>query len=375
MKVSHLNFPTSIDFGPGAIQTLPKALSNSKKPMVVTDKGISGLEFFKNILGMLKKSGIDFLVYDETMGNPVASHVRNGVKSYKANQCDSIVTVGGGAAIDVGKAVALMATNPGDLYDYEDFKEGALSAVNPLPWTIAIPTTAGTGSEVGRSSVISDDETHQKKIIFDPSMLPDHVIADPELTFGLPGPVTAATGMDALTHNIEAYLATPYHPMCSGIALEGTKIIGKHLVRAFENPKDLEARSGMLMASMMGATAFQKGLGVTHSCAHALSTVFDLHHGLANALMLNACMKFNYSTVPNLMDDLCVALNIKTGSASLSRWIIETNSRLKLPSGLAELGVEINDRLIDVAFADPIHPFNPRPVTKQDFKNLFNESL
>jgi len=377
MSIAHFNFPTSIDFGAGAIATLPTALAkhSCRRPLLVTDQGVGKLDFFSEIVSMLRKASINPATYTDTVGNPVASHVRSGVKAYKDSDCDSVVIIGGGAALDVGKAVALLATNPGDLFDYEDFKEGALSAENPLPYTIAIPTTAGTGSEVGRSSVISDDNTKQKKIIFDPNMCPDHVIADPELTLGLPASITAATGVDALTHNIEAYLATPYHPMCAGIALEGTKLVGQHLVKAVKEPSNIEARSGMLMASMMGAVAFQKGLGVTHSCAHALSTVFDLHHGLANALMLKACMEFNYESVPSLIHDLCRSLNITESGEAFCQWIEETNKRIEIPSGLGELGVEVTDQLVDIAFADPIHPINPRPVTKADFKTLFEKSM
>lgn len=377
MAISHFNFPTPIDFGAGSIKMLGDLLKSKtcKKPCVVTDQGVAKLDFFSNIITDLKKQGLTPVIYADTIGNPVASHVRAGVKAYKDSGSDSVIIVGGGAAIDVGKAIALLATNPGDLYDYEDFKDDALSAVNPLPFTIAVPTTAGTGSEVGRSSVISDDETKQKKIIFDPNMLPDHVVADPELTVGLPASVTAATGMDALTHNIEAYLATPYHPICAGIALQGTKLIGRSLVKAVNEPTNIEARSDMLMASMMGAIAFQKGLGVTHSCAHALSTCFDLHHGLANALMLSACMKFNEQAVPELIKDLCHALEIPQNGDALCKFVDETNQKISLPQGLSELGVEITDQLIDVAFADPIHPINPRPVTKEDFRALFEASM
>jgi alcohol dehydrogenase class IV len=249
-----------------------------------------------------------------------------------------------------------------------------------VPYVLAIPTTSGTGSEVGRSSVISDDKTKAKKIIFDPKLLPPLVLADPELTVGLPAAVTAAVGFDALTHNVEAFLSKGMHPMADGIALEGVRLVAKHLRTAVTKPNDLEARGGMMLASLMGAVAFQKGLGVTHSCAHALSTVYDLHHGLANALMLSACMEFNREAVPAAFARLGQAVGVKaTDEGALGdgflKWIVAEKAACGLPSGLKAKGVTDIASLLDLAVADPCHPSNPRPVTRADFEQLYRRSM
>jgi alcohol dehydrogenase class IV len=245
---------------------------------------------------------------------------------------------------------------------------------------IGIPTTAGTGSEVGRSSVVSDDKTHAKKIIFDPKLLIPLVLGDPELTFGLPPAVTAATGFDALTHCVEAFLAKGFHPLADGIALEGVRLVARWLPKAVKEGKSLEARSNMLAASMMGAVAFQKGLGVTHSCAHALSTVFDTHHGLANALMLEACMEFNLEAVPDRLARLGQAVGVKsTDDRELAqgflKWIPAFKKEVGLPANLRAVGVKETAKLLDIACADACHPSNPRPVERRDFEKLFARAL
>ena len=307
-------------------------------------------------------------------GNPVENDVNQGVRAFKDHEADSIVMIGGGATLDVGKAVALMAYHPGSLFDYEDGKPDALPTDQPFPFMIAIPTTAGTGSEVGRSSVISENESKAKKIIFSPKMLPNLVIADPELTLALPASITAATGVDALTHLLEAFLAKGFHPMCDGIALEGIRLVGESLVIAVKEPSDIDARAKMLAASLMGAVAFQKGLGVNHSCAHALSTVYDTHHGLANALVLKACMEFNYAQVPERFERIAQALDLASGSEVFT-FISELNKAIGIPKGLSELGIEINERLLDVAQADICHQSNPRVVSRNDFKMLYEASM
>jgi len=245
---------------------------------------------------------------------------------------------------------------------------------------VAIPTTAGTGSEIGRSTVISDDKTHAKKIMFSPRLLPPLVIADPELTYGLPPHVTAATGLDALTHCLEAYLAKGWHPICDGIALEGVKLIAKHLEQAVIQPKHKEARRHMLVASMMGGAAFQKGLGVNHSCAHALSTVYDMHHGLANGMMLDACMAFNHEAVPEKFAVLATAVGIREAddrkaAQGFLTWLRGFRTALGLPSGLKKVDIKITDQLLDVAFGDVCHGSNPRPVTRDDFRRLYEAAL
>jgi hypothetical protein len=273
--------------------------------------------------------------------------------------------------------VALMAHHPGELFEYEDGRPGARPVDQPLPYWVAVPTTAGTGSEVGRSAVISDDRTKVKKIVFSPRLLASVVFADPELTLGLPPAVTAATGMDALTHCIEAYLAKDYHPICDGIALEGLRLGARALPRCVEAPSDVEARGSMLMASMMGAIAFQKGLGVVHSCAHALSTVADLHHGFANALMIEHGLRFNLPAAPERFRILSQAVGLAGDGDAFLGWLSELKQRIGIPRGPAEAGVRAVElaRLSELAFADTCHLNNPRPCTVEDIRGLWAEAF
>jgi alcohol dehydrogenase class IV len=286
-------FPTSIRFGPGARKEVARHLeaSGHVRPLVVTDRGLAALPVFERFLGELTE--LATATFSGVTGNPVRGQVVAGAAAYKAHGADSVIGIGGGAALDVAKAIALMASHPGDILEYA-WDHPQVRPINaPLPYFVAVPTTAGTGSEVGRSSVISDDETHVKKIVFSPALLAKAVFADPELTVDLPPAITAATGMDALTHNVESYLSPAYHPLCDGIAVEGVRIAAAALPVAVRDGRNLAARGDMLMSSMMGAIAFQKDLGAVHSCAHALSTVADLHHGLANGIMIDHVMRFN----------------------------------------------------------------------------------
>ncbi|SMF78218.1 iron-containing alcohol dehydrogenase [Pseudobacteriovorax antillogorgiicola] len=373
--ITQFNFPTTVRFGSGAIAELPASLLDRfQRPLIVTDRVIAKLPFLVDTCAQLKERGFSVEVYSDMGGNPVESDVTGGVDAFKKYQADCIVMIGGGATMDVGKAIALMANHPGALFDYEDGKPDARPSNEAFPFMVAVPTTAGTGSEVGRSSVISDNVSKAKKIIFSPKMLPDLVIADPALTLGLPPGVTAATGIDALTHLLEAYLAQGFHPMCDGIALEGIRLVSKSLSKAFHNPSDINARQDMLAASMMGAVAFQKGLGLNHSCAHALSTVFDTHHGLANAMMLEACMSFNQTAVPEKFETLAQVVSRASGDDFI-QWLKELKDDLQIPAGLAKLDIQVNDRLLDVAEADICHPLGPRPVSRQDFKQLFEASM
>ena len=372
--VNQFNFPTTIRFGNGAIKEIPKSLGKAKRPLIVTDRTIVNLPFIKEIESALINAGFKVSIFSDLGGNPIESDVVKGLTAYHEHQSDAMIFIGGGATLDVGKAIALMVNHPGTLFDYEDGKPDGLPTDQPFPYMIAIPTTAGTGSEVGRASVISDNDTKAKKIIFAPKMLPDLVIADPELTVGLPASVTAATGVDALTHLLEAYLAKGFHPMCDGIALEGIRLVAASLVKAVKDPENLEARGNMLAASMMGAVAFQKGLGVTHSCAHALSTVFDTHHGLANALMLPACMEFNRTAVPDKFEILAQTIGVETGRDFVS-WTSQLNQDIGIKEGLKNIGVCVSDRLLDVAEADGCHPLGPRDVSRDDFKQIFESSL
>lgn len=374
------SFPTLIHFGAGSRKLLADHLvaNKVKRPLIVTDRGIAALNFCKEIEADLGKAGLKTALFAGIWGNPVKSQVTAGVNAYKEHQADGIVGLGGGAALDVAKAIALMASHPGDLFDYEDEKPGALPVSGQIPYWVALPTTAGTGSEVGRSSVISDDQTHVKKIIFDPKLLAKAVFADPELTLDLPANMSAATGMDALTHCVEAYLAKGYHPICDGIALEGLRLAGENLAKVVKNPRDIEARGSMLMASMMGAIAFQKGLGVTHSCAHALGTVADMHHGLANAIMIDYALKFNVPSVPERFKTMAVTLHLaETNGAGFLDWLRRLKAEIGIPQNLSLAGVDKKnlDRLVETAYSDGCHPNNPRPVGKADFVNIFKDAF
>jgi len=393
------NYPMTIYSGPGSRRKLVETLNQTglKKPMIITDRVVVGLPWFKGFTALFSEASMEVGIFSEIWGNPTTTQVEAGVKAYKAFGADSIIALGGGAAMDVAKVIALMINHPGHVFDYEDGKPDALPVDQPFPPTYAVPTTAGTGSEVGRSSVISDPETHVKKIVFDPKMLPLSAFLDAELTLGLPAGVTAATGVDALSHNVEAYVAKGSHPMADGIALEGIRLVAKNLVqtvafakegqsaeRTEDNPfpdasaEHLEARDKMLNASMMGAVAFQKGLGVTHSCAHALSGVCDLHHGLAIAIMMPIAMTFNAQAVPERLVDMAKAAGISEATADgFVAWLNKLNEDVGIPSKLSAVGVkeEHIEKLVEYAFTDGCHQLNPRPVTKEDFKALFEQAL
>ncbi len=380
MGICEFCFPTTVRFGAGARHEIPDSLIGQgvQRPLVVTDQGVAPLPFFQALMASLEQGGLQATRFSGVVGNPVKSQVTAGVKVFQAHGADAIVAVGGGAAMDVAKAIALMAHHPGDLFDYEDGKPGARPVDQPIPYLVAVPTTAGTGSEVGRSTVISDDTTHAKKIIFSPRLLPQKVFADPELLLDLPPKVSAATGMDALTHCVEAYLAKGYQPMCDGIALEGVRLVAKSLARSVENGHDLEARGNMLAAAMMGAVAFQKGLGVTHSCAHALSTVYDLHHGLANAIMIPYAMQFNLEAVPEKLRLLAIAAEAPELTAQgFIDWLKSLKGAIGIPATLSEMGItsEKLDRLVEVAYADGCHPLNPRDCTKDDIADIYQMAM
>lgn len=370
------SFPTTIHYGAGVRSMLADNLKAAgvSRPLVVTDKGIAALPLLGEITGALGGAGLAAEVFSGIWGNPVKSQVEAGVAAFRAHKADGIVGLGGGAALDVAKAIALLATHPGDLFDYEDDKPGARPIDKDVPYWVAVPTTAGTGSEVGRSSVVSDDATHIKKIIFSPKLLAKAVFADPELTVGLPPAMTAATGMDALTHCVEAFLAKDYHPICDGIALEGLRLAAESLVTAYEKPNDLEARGAMLMASMMGAIAFQKGLGLTHSCAHALGTVADMHHGLANGIMIDHALAFNAEVSADRFRRMAQTVGLADpGAKSFLAWLGDLKKKVGVPARLRDAKIDESqlDKLVEIATADGCHPNNPKPVTRSDFAAIF----
>lgn len=380
MSLSRFSFPTTIHFGPGARALVAADLQSAgvARPLVVTDNGVSPLPFFADLLAELGASGLEVGSFDGVWGNPVKSQVSAGVEAYRAHGADGIVGVGGGAALDVAKAIALMATHPGDLFDYEDEMPGARPIEATIPYFVALPTTAGTGSEVGRSAVIADDDTHVKKIIFSPHLLARAVYADPELTVGLPGPITASTGLDAITHNVEAYLAKAYHPICDGIALEGLRLGARHLANAVANPTDLDARGGMLMSSMMGAIAFQKGLGLVHSTAHALGTIADMHHGLANGVMIDIALEHNVEAVPERFVTMAETVGLADVSAAgFLRWLADLKAEVGIPADLTATSVDPAQAgaLAEFALGDACHLNNPRDCTLADFRLIFDKAF
>jgi len=378
-QVYQYNFPTTIRFGVGASKELGDYLlkNNLSNPLIVTDPTVSQLGFFKMIVNDLKKKNISTEIFSDIHKNPVKSDVYKGTEVYDSTKRDSIIGIGGGAALDVARAIVLRVNHREDLFKYDDLVGGDVYVTNDVPHFITIPTTAGTGSEVGRSAIIADDETHQKKILFSPKLLAKIVFADPLLTMELPSFITAATGMDALTHNMEAYLAKMPHPLCEGIALEGISLIDQSLEKAVNEP-DLESRSKMMIASLMGAVAFQKGLGVVHSLAHPLSSLLDTHHGLANAVNIPYGMEFNIEGFENKFKRIAktLELNEETGEAVV-KYLFDLNSKINIPHKLSVIGVkqEHIETLADLAIADFAHPNNPKPVSREDFRNLYNKAL
>ncbi len=385
--MSQFNFPTPIQSAPGSLQSLSQHLLSSdiKRPLIVTDSSLAQLKPYKALERLLKKSNIPSFTYSDFKGNPIKSHVEKGKLAFLKGSCDGIIAFGGGAPMDVAKAIAAVIHHHEDLFAYEDV-EGAKTLDFEVPPIVAIPTTAGTGSEVGRSAVISEDETHRKRIIFSPKLLPQYVILDAELTLGLPSHITAFTGLDALTHLVEAFLAKGHQPMCSGIALEGIHLVSQNLFSAYKfakanvgkNKEHIYARQMMLEASMMGAVAFQKGLGVNHSCAHALSTVCDTHHGLANGILLPYCMKFNAKGNTKAFKRMAQAAELKEcNSKGFVDWLSKLKKKMDVPKNLREIGVkdsQLKD-LVHYAWLDVCHPLNPRKVTQKDFESLFKKAL
>ena len=377
--ISQFNFPTTIRFGAGAVKELPSYLkkNNLSKPLIVTDATVAQLDFMKEIVADLKAQGLGVEVFSDIHKNPVKSDVYKGTEAWDTTGSDCIVGIGGGAALDVARAIVLRVEHREDLFKYDDLIGGDIYVTNGVPHFITIPTTAGTGSEVGRSAIIADDDTHQKKILFSPKLLAKIVFADPLLTMGLPPFITAATGMDALTHNMEAFLAKNYHPIADGIALEGIRLISQSLDKATNAP-DVESRSKMLLASMMGAIAFQKGLGVVHSMAHPLSSLLDTHHGLANAVNIPYGLRYNIAGSEDRFKRMARTLELKEESGeAVVQYLFDLNTKVGIPHRLRDIGVkqEHLDTLADLAFADFAHPNNPKPVSREDFRKLYQEAL
>jgi alcohol dehydrogenase class IV len=371
------NYPTSIRFGAGRIAELPEHCRavGIQRPLFVTDAGLAGLPMVARVVELCRKAGLGIEVYSDVQPTPVEANVRAGVEAYRRGRHDGVIAFGGGSALDTGKAIALMVGQTRPIWDFED-REDWYTRVNVagMAPVIAVPTTAGTGSEVGRASVITDLRDHTKKIIFHPKMLPVLVLEDPELTVGLPPHVTAAVGMDALSHNLEAYCAPGYHPMAEGIAVEGMRLIREYLPRAVANGQDIEARSHMLVASSMGATAFQKGLGAMHSLSHPCSANLNTHHGLTNAVVMPYVLEWNREALEDKMVRLAAWLGLAERSyAGVLKWVLELRRAIGIPETLAGLGLkeEHARAFAPQAYADPSTGGNPVPMTERSFEKLY----
>ena len=373
------NYPTTMWVGENRIKDISLACKtlNIKKPLLVTDCDLANSEIVKKTLENLD---VTTEVYSNVKGNPTGTHVKEGVNFYKKKNCDGVIAFGGGSGLDVGKAIAFMSGQKLPIWDFEDIGDNWNKANSDLiAPIIAVPTTAGTGSETGRASVILNEETGVKNIIFHPKFLPSIVILDPLLTVGLPPKITAATGMDALAHNLEAYCAPGFHPMADGIALEGMKIIKKWLLEAVNNGLNIEARMNMLTAASMGSTAFQKGLGAIHSLSHPVNALNNIHHGLSNGIFMPYVLTFNKDVIENKIIKVCEYLEIKEKSFnSFLSWILVLRKELEIPHKLSDVIDEKNfelDRLSNMALNDPSTAGNPKKLTLEDMKILYQHSM
>ena len=375
------NYPTTVWVGDNRINDLTQACVNLKinKPLLVTDKNLVNLTMIKNVTSEVKKNFNELIIFSNFSGNPVGENVEEGVDEFKKNNCDGVITIGGGSALDVGKAIAFMSGQTRSIWDFEDigdyWKRADEKKIAPI---IAVPTTAGTGSETGRASAIINKTLGVKKIIFHPKLLPSIVILDPVLTVDLSPRLTAATGMDALAHNLEAFCAPGFHPMADGIAIEGMKLIKQSLLTVFKNGKDLKARADLLAAASMGSTAFQKGLGAIHSLSHPVNAQFNVHHGLSNAIFMPYVLTFNKDLIEDRIVSICDYLNIDKKFNSFLDWILDLRKDLDIPHKLSDV-VEKNkidlDKLSQMALEDPSTATNPKKLSLQDMKSLYEHSV
>ena len=375
------NYPTAIRFGAGRIRELPAACRElgMQRPMLVTDEGLRSVPMVASALASCRDAGLGCEVFSDVQANPVAENVTAGVAAYREGGHDGVIALGGGSGLDAGKAIALMVGQDRPIFDFEDREDWYTRVkVAGMAPVVAVPTTSGTGSEVGRASVITDLSDHTKKIIFHPKMLPAIVIADPELTLGLPPEITAAVGMDALSHNLEAFCSPGYHPMAQGIALEGIKLIHQWLPVAFRDGARLEARAHMMAASAMGATAFQKGLGAMHSLSHPVTALLGAHHGLTNAVVMPYVLQFNRDAIAAKMEELARYLDLPQVSfTGALDWVVSLRRELGIPETLSALGVtdDLVDRMAPMAAADPSTASNPLPCTAGDMAVLYRRCI
>jgi alcohol dehydrogenase class IV len=374
-------FPTNIRFGVGRIAELPAACREAgiKRPLVVTDKGLAPLPMIKDAVTMLADAGLGAALFSDVQGNPVEANVDAGLRAYRDGAHDGVVAFGGGSAMDVGKCIALMVGQTRPIWDFEDREDWYTRAnADGIAPVIAVPTTSGTGSEVGRAGVITNLEDHTKRIIFHPKMLPVIVIEDPQVTAGLPAHLTAAVGMDALSHNMEAYCSPLFHPMAEGVAVEGMRLIKNWLPAACADGNDLQARGNMQIASSMGATAFQKGLGAMHSLSHPCGSLLDTHHGLTNGVVMPYVLAFNAQAIEDKLTALARYLDLPNPSgASVRTWVLELRETIGIQHTLADLGVtdDLIPRLAKMAVVDPTAPTNPVELTVANLEGLYARAI
>ena len=380
MKINW-NYPTSVWVGENRVKDLSEACKNLSisNPLFVTDKDLINLEMVQNIVSDLKQNYNNISIFSNFTGNPIGENVEEGVKVFNKQKCDGVIAFGGGSGIDVGKAIAFMSGQTRPIWDFEDigdfWKRADENKIAPI---IAVPTTAGTGSETGRASAIINKQTGVKKIIFHPKFLPSIVILDPFLTIDLPPRLTAATGMDALAHNLEAFCAPGFHPMADGIAIEGLKLIKKSLLIAVNNGKNIDARSDLLAAASMGSTAFQKGLGAIHSLSHPVNAQFNVHHGLSNAIFMPYVLTYNKIYIESRIVSICDYLNLDKSFDSFLNWILDLRRELNIPHKISEV-IDINKinikELSQMALDDPSTTSNPRKLTVNDMQILYEHSI
>tara|TARA_B110001450_G_scaffold112278_1_gene106032 strand:- start:42 stop:1199 length:1158 start_codon:yes stop_codon:yes gene_type:complete len=378
---SNWNYPTTVWTGEGRSADLPEAclLANIKNPLFVTDKDLVTLPMTIKTIDSLKKVFKDINIFSKFSGNPFGKNINEGVELYNKGKCDGVIAFGGGSALDVGKGIAFMCGQTRPIWDFEDigdyWKRADENKISPI---IAIPTTAGTGSETGRASAIINEETGVKKIIFHPKFMPTIVILDPILTIDLPPRITAATGMDALAHNLEAFCAPGFHPMADGIALEGMRLIKNSLSLAVKDGQNIKARSEMLAAGSMGSTAFQKGLGAIHSLSHPVNAQFNVHHGLSNAIFMPYVLTFNKKEISERIVSICDYLGLEKSFDSFMQWIMDLRIELNIPHKLSDVVDEEKidlEKLSKMAFDDPSTGSNPKKLTKEDMKTMYQHSI
>lgn len=374
------SYPTRVLFGPGRIEELGAACAEAgiRRPLLVTDRGLRDMAITKRALDLLEEAGLGRAIFAEVDPNPTERNMEAGIMAFREGGHDGVVAFGGGSGLDLGKMVAFMSAQTRPVWDFEDIGDWWTRAnVEGIAPIVAVPTTAGTGSEVGRASVITNSETHVKKIIFHPRVLPRVTICDPELTVGLPPAITAGTGMDAFAHCLEAYCSPFFHPMSQGIALEGMRLVNDHLPRAYRDGQDIEARANMMAAAMMGAVAFQKGLGAIHALSHPVGAVYNTHHGTTNAVVMPAVLRFNRPVVEEKLSRAAAYLGIAGGYEGFYARVGELNGLLGIPKGLSALGVE-RSRLSDLAamaVEDPSAGGNPVPLTRENTVALFEDAM